>query len=94
MPVVDHEFTTLAAGRMAGHEGYDDVIKRAERLFNRLRYSVAQQSAPTTLKAAYLDPIKTRLGLEVSLDLFAKSDEQFMSMFTGACVLVDTGRRD
>ncbi len=73
-----------AAGRMSGYEGYDEVIRRAETLFNRLRYAVAQQSAPTTLKAAFLEPIKTRLGLEVSLELFARSDEQFMAMFTGA----------
>lgn len=74
------------SGRLGsgGHDGgYEEVIKRAERLFARLRYSVAQQSAPTTLKSAFLDPIQSRLGLEVSLDLFAKSDEQFMAMFAG-----------
>jgi hypothetical protein len=41
---------------------YEDVIRRAEKLFNRLRFSVAQQSAPTTLKASFLDPIQVRSG--------------------------------
>ncbi|GFH29331.1 dynamin-type G domain-containing protein [Haematococcus lacustris] len=70
-----------------GGEGYDEVIQRAERLFNRLRYSVAQQSAPTSLKAAFLDPLKARLGLEVALDLFARSDTDFMSMFASPSAL-------
>lgn len=70
-----------------GSATYEDVIKRAERLFNRIRYSVAQQSAPTTLKAAFLDPLKTRLPLEVSLELFARNDSDFMNMFTAASAL-------
>lgn len=45
---------------------------------------MAQQSAPTTLKSAFLDPLKSRLGLEVALDVFARTDADFMAMFTGA----------
>ena len=41
-------------------------------------------------QAAFLDPLKTRLALEVSLDLFARSDVEFMAMFTGGCVGVTT----
>lgn len=66
-------------------ESYEDVIRRPKKLFWRIRYSVAQQSAPTTLKSAFLDPLKTRLSLEVALDMFARTDADFMSMFTGAC---------
>ena len=42
------------------------------------------QTAPTTLKAAFLEPIKDRMSLEVVVDMFARSDSDFMAMFTGA----------
>lgn len=31
------------------------------------------QSAPTTLKSTFLDPLKSRLGLEVALEMFART---------------------
>mmetsp|Transcript_4509 Transcript_4509/g.12314 ORF Transcript_4509/g.12314 Transcript_4509/m.12314 type:complete len:775 (-) Transcript_4509:922-3246(-) len=68
-------------------ESYEEVIRRAEKLFKRIRFSVAQQSAPTTLKSAFLDPLKTRLGLEVALEIFARTDADFMAMFTAAAAL-------
>lgn len=37
------------------------------------------------MQAAFLEPLKTRLGLEVALELFARSDAEFMPMFTGMC---------
>jgi hypothetical protein len=43
------------------------------------------QAAPTTLKAAFLEPMCTDLATEVSLELFAKTDTEFMGMFTGGC---------
>ncbi len=72
----------LASGS-AQSDSYEDVIRRAESLFNKIRYSVAQQTAPTTLKAAFLEPLKERMALDVLVDVFARSDAEFMSMFTG-----------
>ena len=71
---------------MQSRDSYEEVIRQAEKLFKRIRYSVAQQSAPTTLKSAFLDPLKSRLGLEVALEVFARTDTEFMAMFTGVCV--------
>ena len=41
------------------------------------------QAAPTTLKAAFLEPMGSDLATEVTLELFAKTDADFMGMFTG-----------
>ena len=41
------------------------------------------QTAPTTLKAAFLDPVKEKMSLDVLVDVFSKSDAEFMGMFTG-----------
>ncbi|GIL90632.1 hypothetical protein Vretifemale_18411 [Volvox reticuliferus] len=63
---------------------YDDVISAAESLFRKIRCAVATQYAPATLKSTFLDPMTDRLALEVSLDLFARTDADFGSMFSGA----------
>jgi hypothetical protein len=81
----------LAGAAVAGalYEGrgtYGDVITYAERLFGRIRQAVACQAAPTTLKAAFLDPVEAgSMATEVALELFAKADVDFMTMFTGKC---------
>lgn len=72
-----------AAALYEGRGTYSDVITYAERLFGRIRQAVACQAAPTTLKAAFLDPVADSLATEVSLELFAKADADFMQMFTG-----------
>jgi len=46
---------------------------------------VAGQAAPATLKAAFLDPVADSMSLEVSMQLFAKADAEFMQLFTGRC---------
>ncbi|GAX74014.1 hypothetical protein CEUSTIGMA_g1464.t1 [Chlamydomonas eustigma] len=76
-------------------DSYEDVIRRAESLFNKIRYSVAQQTAPTTLKSAFLDPIKERMSMEVLVEMFARSDADFMAMFTAPGALAQlASRRD
>lgn len=67
-----------------GNGGYDDVIQYAERLFGKIRQAVACQNAPATLKNAFLDPMADQLATDVSIELFAKSDSDFMTMFTAA----------
>ncbi|KAI8477346.1 MAG: P-loop containing nucleoside triphosphate hydrolase protein [Monoraphidium minutum] len=66
---------------------YSEVVAYAERLFGRIRGSVAGQAAPTTLKAAFLEPMCDELATDVALDLFAKTDSEFMAMFTAAGAL-------
>jgi hypothetical protein len=76
----------LHAGGGALYEGrgtYGDVLQYAERLFGRIRTAVAVQAAPTTLKAAFLDPITEDLATDVALELFARSDQEYLAMFTG-----------
>lgn len=78
------------AGGGALYEGrgtYGDVLQYAERLFGRIRTAVAVQAAPTTLKAAFLDPITEDLATDVALELFARSDQDYLAMFTAAGVL-------
>lgn len=66
-----------------GPGSYDDVIRYAERLFRKIRQAVAQQAAPTVLKSSFLDPVNERLHLDVQLELFARPDTEFMSLFNG-----------
>ena len=56
----------------------------SERLFARIRQAVAVQAAPTTLRSAFLEPISHRLAGDLSLELFARRDEDVMSLFAGA----------
>ncbi|MEW5303991.1 MAG: hypothetical protein WDW38_003211 [Sanguina aurantia] len=69
---------------LAGPGSYDDVIRYAERLFRKIRQAVAQQAAPTVLKSSFLDPVNERLHLDVQLELFARPDAEFMSLFNAA----------
>lgn len=46
--------------------------------------AVACQAAPATLKAALLDPVREELATEVAVELFGRSDQDYMSLFTGA----------
>ncbi|KAG2439371.1 hypothetical protein HXX76_004729 [Chlamydomonas incerta] len=62
----------------------DDVVSASEALFRKIRLAVATQYAPATLKSTFLDPMTDRLGLEVSLELFARSDGDFGAMFSAA----------
>lgn len=79
----------------AGRAKSEDVIKYAESLFRKIKHSVAQQHAMAALKASFLDPVSDRLGLEVCLELFARSDADFMSMFTAPGVLASlAAKRD
>ena len=63
---------------------YVAVCTSADRLFSRIRQAVVSQSAPATLKSAFLDPVSERLATELATELFARKDEDFMAMFTGA----------
>eukprot|EP00775_Hariotina_reticulata_P011152 gene11152-11304_t len=76
-----------SAALYEGRGTYSDVITYAERLFCRIRQAVACQAAPTTLKAAFLDPMAGNLATEVSLELFAKADADYMQMFTAASAM-------
>ena len=49
-----------------------------------IREAVAQESAPATLKAAFLEPISRSLATDLSVHLFARTDQHFMSWFTCA----------
>ena len=56
---------------------------QAARLFGRIRQTVACQAAPATLKSAFLEPVSTQLAAELSVEILGRSDEQFMTLFTG-----------
>lgn len=80
-----HATLPIAGALYEGRGTYGDVITYSERLFGRIRQAVACQAAPTTLKAAFLDPVADSMATEVALELFAKADADFMHMFTGNC---------
>ncbi len=65
-----------------GDAQYSSVYRRAEAYFMHIREGVAQESAPATLKAAFLEPISRSLATDLSVHLFARTDQHFMSWFT------------
>lgn len=81
---VDNSTARASAALEGGKGTYEDVIAYAERLFAKIRTAVACQNAPATLKNAFLDPMADQLATDVSIELFAKSDAEFMTMFTAA----------
>ena len=58
------------------------VHKLAEAHFMHIREAFAQESAPATLKTAFLEPVSRSLATDLSLHLFARTDQHFMSWFT------------
>ena len=67
-----------------GGAAYDDVCASAERLFDAIRSHVVRDIAPTALRAGFLTPCRDRLPTAVSLELFARRDEDFLEFFAGA----------
>ena len=73
--------------RVCGLQGdgqYSNVYRLAEAHFMHIREAVAQESAPATLKAAFLEPVSRGLATDLSVHLFARTDQHFMSWFTCA----------
>ncbi|EIE25943.1 hypothetical protein COCSUDRAFT_35468 [Coccomyxa subellipsoidea C-169] len=74
---------------------YSSVCAMAERHFMAIRRSVAAEEAPATLKAAFLEPISRRLATDLSIHLFARTDQHFMTWFASpGAVEVLTAKRD
>ena len=67
-----------------GDGQYSSVHRLAEAHFMHIREAVAQESAPATLKAAFLEPISRSLATDLCVHLFARTDQHFMSWFTCA----------
>ena len=72
-----------AAGRLWDLK-YSSVHRLAEAHFLHIREAVAQESAPATLKAAFLEPVSRSLATDLSVHLFARADQHFMAWFTCA----------
>ena len=66
---------------------------QASRLFGLIRQTVACQAAPATLKSAFLEPLSTQLAAELSVEMFGRTDEDFMALFTGEWDVVGWGSR-
>jgi len=63
---------------------YGEVCAKAESLFDRVRQVVAHQATPSTLKSAFLEPVRNELNSAMNLEMFARTDEDFMTMFSAA----------
>ncbi|KAL0049185.1 hypothetical protein WJX82_008406 [Trebouxia sp. C0006] len=74
---------------------YGTICGTAEKMFNRIRQGVTCHAAPSSLKSAFLEPLSSKLASQISIDLLACTDEEFMAMFTAAgAVAVLEARRD
>ncbi|CAL5218690.1 g399 [Coccomyxa viridis] len=84
-----------AKSKQHGEGQYSSVHRLAEAHFMHIREAVAQESAPATLKAAFLEPISRSLATDLSVHLFARTDQHFMSWFTSpGAVEVMHAKRD
>lgn len=66
---------------------YGTICGTAEKMFNRIRQGVTCHAAPSSLKSAFLEPLSSKLASQISIDLLACTDEEFMAMFTGDPIL-------
>ena len=66
---------------------YGTICGTAEKMFNRIRQGVTCHAAPSSLKSAFLEPLSSKLASQMSIDLLACTDEEFMAMFTGDPIL-------
>lgn len=74
---------------------YSIICGTAEKMFNKIRQGVTCHAAPSSLKSAFLQPLSTKLASQISIDLLACTDDEFMAMFTAAgAVAVLEARRD
>ncbi|BDA44188.1 Dynamin-related protein 5A [Coccomyxa sp. Obi] len=74
---------------------YSSVCAMAERHFMAIRQSVAAEEAPAIVKAAFLEPVSRRLATDLSIHLFARTDQHFMNWFASpGAVEVLTVKRD
>lgn len=62
---------------------YSTICGTAEKMFNRIRQGVTCHAAPSSLKSAFLQPLSSKLASQISIDLLACTDDEFMTMFTG-----------
>ena len=62
---------------------YGTICGAAEKMFNRIRQGVTCHAAPSSLKSAFLEPLSSKLASQISIDLLACTDDEFMAMFTG-----------
>ncbi len=69
---------------------YGTICGTAEKMFNRIRQGVTCHAAPSSLKSAFLEPLSSKLASQISIDLLACTDEEFMAMFTGDLILTLT----
>ena len=67
---------------------YSSVCAMAERHFMAIRQSVAAEEAPAIAKAAFLDPISRSLATDLSIHLFARTDQHFMTWFACAAPIL------
>lgn len=65
---------------------YSTICGTAEKMFNRIRQGVTCHAAPSSLKSAFLQPLSSKLASQISIDLLACTDDEFMAMFTGTPV--------
>lgn len=72
----------LFDGRV-GATSNEDICAYAETLFQRIRAMIVERVVPATLKSCFLDPIRSAMAVDTSIDIFSKSDDDFLSLFVG-----------
>eukprot|EP00958_Prasinococcus_capsulatus_P011091 scaffold1085_cov407-Prasinococcus_capsulatus_cf.AAC.97 len=71
------------------------VCESGAQYFAHIRSIVAKQIAPCALRTCFLTPYYDSLHQEISIALFAKTDEEFSKLFTAAATLENLeSRRD
>ena len=82
-------------GNLSVSESNGDICSAASRYFTKIKASLTAQVIPTTLRSAYLDPAQNGVAAQLSLDLFACTDKDFMSLFAASgAVMALEGKRE
>ena len=62
---------------------HEDICRYAEGIFQRIRQMLVEKVGPTTLRSAFLDPIRTEMDVDMSIDIFSRNDRDFLHLFLG-----------
>ena len=75
-------------------ESSTDICTAASKYFGRICSSLTAQTVPTIVRTSYLEPVSHAVAAQLSLDLFACSDKDFMSLFaaSGAVMALEAKR--
>ena len=85
---VGNAASSLFDSHAADGASHEEICFYAEIIFHRIRQTLIERVVPTTLRSAFLDPIHENTTIDTSIDIFSRSDTEFLELFFGKISLL------